>query len=192
MDSPAEVATNSGIGPALLARARAAIACELGYTSTTVPDLPALSEPGATFVTLTRDGRLRGCIGTLEAARSLRDDVDRNAIGAAFRDPRFPPVSRDEFADLRIEVSLLTEPELMTFRDESDALAQLRPGLDGVILSSGGRQATFLPQVWESLPDPRDFMTQLKRKAGLRDDFWSADVTLARYQVRKFKEVSDG
>ena len=118
--------------------------------------------------------------------------MDKNAIAAAFRDPRFPPLSRDEFADLQIEVSLLSEPEIVSFHDEADALAQLRPGIDGVILSSGGRQATFLPQVWESLPDRREFIMHLKRKAGLRDDFWSADVTLARYQVRKYKERSDG
>ena len=192
MDRQAKAASPIGIGPLLLGRARAAIARELGYPTDPIPDTPVLSEPGASFVTVTRAGALRGCIGSLQARRSLREDVDSNAIAAAFRDPRFPPLSRDEFADLRIEVSLLSDPQPMSFRDEADALAQLRPGIDGVILSSGYRQATFLPQVWESLPEPRDFITQLKRKAGLRDDFWSPDVMLARYQVRKFKEVSDG
>ena len=192
MDRQAEAVGSIGIGPLLLGRARAAIARELGYPTDPIPDTPVLSEPGASFVTVTRAGALRGCIGSLQARRSLREDVDSNAIAAAFRDPRFPPLSRDEFADLRIEVSLLSDPQPMSFRDEADALAQLRPGIDGVILSSGYRQATFLPQVWESLPEPRDFITQLKRKAGLRDDFWSPDVMLARYLVRKFKEVSNG
>jgi AmmeMemoRadiSam system protein A len=192
MDRQSEAATQTEIGPVLLALARAAIAREVDCPTDAAPDHPALTEPGASFVTLTREGRLRGCIGTLAARRSLREDIDKNAIAAAFRDPRFPPLSRHEFADLQIEVSVLSEPEFMSFRDEADALAQLRPGVDGVILSSGCRQATFLPQVWESLPDPREFMTHLKRKAGLRDDFWSADVTLARYQVRKYKEAADG
>lgn len=192
MNRPTGSEAPSEIGLALLGRARAAIARELGYPAGSVPDHPALAESGASFVTLTREGRLRGCIGTLKAERSLRDDVDENAIGAAFRDPRFAPLSRGEFTDLQIEVSVLSEPESMSFRDEADALSQLRPGVDGVILSCGSRRATFLPQVWESLPDPCDFITQLKRKAGLRDDFWSPEVALARYQVHKYKEVSDG
>lgn len=192
MDEQANAATSSLIGPLLLARARVAIARELDFPTTAAPDDPVLTDPGATFVTLTRAGRLRGCIGTLQARRSIREDVDKNAIAAAFRDPRFPPLSRDEFAELHIEVSLLSEPEFMSFRDEADVLAQLRPGIDGVILSGDGCQATFLPQVWQSLPNPREFITQLKRKAGLRDNFWSPDVKLARYQVRKFEEVSDG
>lgn len=192
MDETPEAESASGIGPLLLGRARAAIARELGCPSTRPQDNPALNEFGATFVTLTRNGRLRGCIGSLEARRSLREDVDKNAVAAAFGDPRFPPLTRDEFGDLRIEVSLLSAAEAMSFRDEADALAQLRPGIDGVILSSGLRRATFLPQVWESLPERRDFIAHLKRKAGLPDDFWSADVTLARYQARKFKEVGDG
>ncbi len=180
------------IGAVLLARARAAIARQLGCPCEAAPDHPSLAEPGASFVTLTRDGRLRGCIGTLSARRALRDDVDHNAVAAAVRDPRFPPLSRDEFAGTQVEVSVLSEPEFMSFRDEADALSQLRPGIDGVILSSGCRQATFLPQVWESLPDRRDFITQLKRKAGLRDDAWSPNVMLARYQVRKYKETAGG
>lgn len=192
MDRQAEAATSSAIGPLLLARARTAIARELACPAAAAPDHPALTAAGATFVTLTREGRLRGCIGSLQARRSLREDVDGNAIAAAFRDPRFPPLSREEFAELQIEVSVLSEPAMMSFRDEADALAQLRPGIDGVILSCGSHRATFLPQVWESLPEPRDFMTQLKRKAGLGDDYWSPEVTLARYQVRKFKESAHG
>lgn len=192
MDGPVQAEPESGIGLLLVGRARAAIARELGRHNTTLPDAAALDPPGATFVTLTRDGRLRGCIGSLEARRPLREDVEKNALAAAFADPRFPPLSSDEFADLRIEVSLLSAPEPMSFRDEADALAQLRPGIDGVILTAGFRRATFLPQVWDSLPDPREFINHLKRKAGLHDDFWSEDITLARYQARKFKETSDG
>ena len=191
-DSNVRTSSSSEIGPVVLARARLAIARHLGLPDTVVPDHASLSETGASFVTLNRQGHLRGCIGTLAARRPLRDDVDHNAVAAAFRDPRFPPLSAEEFGDLEIEVSLLSEPERMSFRDEADALAQLRPGIDGVILASGPHQATFLPQVWESLPDPRNFMTQLKRKAGVVDDFWSPDLTLARYQVRKFTESSDG
>ena len=107
---------------------------------------------------------------------------------AAFRDPRFMPLSQDEFDGVHVEVSLLGKPEAMRFSDEADALAQLRPGIDGVILFGNGRQATFLPQVWESLPDPQEFIGHLKRKAGLPVDYWGPDVELARYQVRKFSE----
>jgi AmmeMemoRadiSam system protein A len=180
------------IGAVLLARARAAIARELGRETGPLPDHPGLSDMGASFVTLTEAGQLRGCIGTLSAVRALRDDVDRNAVNAAFRDPRFMPLSSDELDTVHVEVSVLSEPEFMQFTSEADALAQLRPGVDGVIFSSGCRQATFLPQVWESLPEVHDFMAHLKRKAGLPSDFWGPDVTLARYQVRKFKESATG
>ena len=183
---PAE--RDRAIGAVLLARARAAIARELGCETGPVPDHPDLADGGASFVTLTEAGQLRGCIGTLSAVRALRDDVDRNAVNAAFRDPRFMPLGRDELAAVDVEVSVLSEPEFMQFTSEADALAQLRPGIDGVIFSSGCRQSTFLPQVWEMLPDVRDFMGHLKRKAGLPADFWGPDVMLARYQVLKFKE----
>lgn len=188
MDKLTPWVADGELGGVLLARARGAIARELGTIARFVPDHPALSERGATFVTLTCAGRLRGCIGTLEAVRSLRDDVEHNAVMAAFRDPRFLPLSQDEFDDVNVEVSLLGRPEAMRFGGEADALAQLRPGVDGVIFFSKGRQATFLPQVWESLPDPQQFMGHLKRKAGLPADYWGPDVELARYQVCKFKE----
>jgi AmmeMemoRadiSam system protein B/AmmeMemoRadiSam system protein A len=176
------------LGPALLVRARNAIAARLDQPTRAEPDHPALAEPGATFVTLTRDGDLRGCIGSLEAHRPLDRDVRANAVAAAFSDPRFPPLTLAELADTRVEVSLLTAPQPMSFTSEADALRQLRPNVDGVILVAGHRRATFLPQVWEQLPTPRQFMAHLKQKAGLPADWWSSEVQLQRYEVRKWKE----
>ncbi len=176
------------LGRALLVRARNAIAGEFGIAPASEPDDPALGLPGATFVTLTQEGRLRGCIGSLEAHRSLDADVRENAKAAAFRDPRFPPLSRDELARTRVEVSLLTPATPIGFTDEEDAIRRLRPGIDGVILEWRGRRGTFLPQVWESLPDPGRFLAHLKQKAGLPADFWAPDVKLYRYEVQKWKE----
>ena len=152
--------------------------------------MPELKEPGATFVTLMQDGKLRGCIGTLEPQRSLADDVRENAFNAAFRDPRFPPLTSGEWDRTLVEVSLLTAPQPMSFKDEADALAQLRPGIDGVVFSAGFRRSTFLPQVWEQLPEPSQFLANLKTKAGLPADYWGPDVKLERYEVRKWKETS--
>ncbi len=179
----------NGLGAALLARARNAIAAEFGEPADPEPDHPAMHEPGATFVTLTQHGELRGCIGALEARRSLDLDVRENARAAAFRDPRFLPLSCDEFPNTRVEVSLLTPPRPMTFTDEADALAQLRPGVDGVVLEYDGHRGTFLPQVWESLPEPSRFMANLKMKAGLPADFWATGIKLFRYEVQKWKEA---
>lgn len=180
-------------GRLLIALARQAIAEELDATFTTLPHPDWLDERAATFVTLTQqDARghsgLRGCIGSLEAHRSLYADIQANARAAAFKDPRFPPLSREELDITRIEVSILTPPVPMHFSDEADALHQLRPEIDGLILEHGWHRATFLPQVWEQLPEPRQFMANLKHKAGLATDFWDQDVRLARYQVEKFKE----
>jgi uncharacterized protein len=151
--------------------------------------LPALQERGATFVTLFHAGELRGCIGTVSAWRPLGDDVRENAVAAAFRDPRFPPLANDEFPGLAVEVSLLAVPVPLTVDgDEASALGRLRPGVDGVVLECGRRRATFLPQVWDQLPHPRDFLTALKRKAGLPDSYWGPDVRIATYAVRKFVE----
>ena len=176
------------LGDALLHLARDAIAGQFGIAVPAAPALKALDEPGATFVTLTQGGQLRGCIGTLEAYRPLLRDVQENAMAAAFRDPRFAPLRADELPRTRVEVSLLAAPKPIYFKDEQDALAQLVPGVDGVILAYGGHRATFLPQVWESLPEPEQFMAQLKRKAGLPADFWHEQLTLARYPVTKWKE----
>jgi AmmeMemoRadiSam system protein A len=175
-------------GRLLVALARNAIASEFGEMAADLPQPDWLNEPGAVFVTLTRHGELRGCIGSLEAHRSLLDDVQSNARAAAFKDPRFPPLSRAELPGTRVEVSILSPAESMRFSSEADALAQLRPGIDGVILEHGWHRATFLPQVWEQLPEPRQFMANLKHKAGLATDFWADDLSLSRYQVEKFKE----
>lgn len=178
------------LGIVLLRHARGAIGERLGRHPELRPAHPALDAPGATFVTLMRRGELRGCIGSLEAHRPLVQDVRENALAAAFRDPRFAPMRAEEFADTRVEVSLLTAPEFMPATSEAEALALLRPGVDGLIFTHRCNRATFLPQVWDSLPDPRQFLAQLKRKAGLSADFWSEDVQLARYQVQKWKEAS--
>ncbi len=176
-------------GRLLVALARNAIARKLRQSPSTDDQHPAwLDEPGAVFVTLTQHGGLRGCIGSLEAHRSLREDIQANAQAAAFDDPRFPPLSEDELDTTRVEVSILSRPEPMHFRDETDFLTQLRPGIDGVILEYGWHRATFLPQVWEQLPEPRQFMANLKRKAGLSADFWSNEIRISRYSVEKFKE----
>ncbi|HEX4986008.1 MAG TPA: AmmeMemoRadiSam system protein B [Burkholderiales bacterium] len=175
-------------GKILVALARAAIARRFGLQFTVMDDLLWLRSRAATFVTLKLDGRLRGCIGSLSAHRSLRDDVRENALAAAFRDPRFPPLGFDELARVRIEVSLLSAPQPMAFRDEADALSQLRPGIDGLIFEHGMHRSTFLPQVWENLPAPAVFLGELKRKAGLAADFWDAGVHLSRYTVAKWAE----
>jgi len=176
------------LGRLLLRVARNAIAQRLGAAGTAIPDARELRVPAATFVTLTRDGQLRGCIGSLEASRPVVEDVTENAVAAAFRDPRFAPLEADELADLRVEVSRLTSPEPLPCSSEAEALEALRPGEDGVIFEEGARRATFLPQVWEALPRPPDFLGRLKEKAGFDASYWSPRVRLYRYRVRKWKE----
>ncbi len=175
-------------GQTLLHLARAAIARELGFVSHDLPRTAWLEEPGATFVTLTLHGQLRGCIGSLEAHRPLIDDVRHNAVAAAFSDPRFDPLSKQEFADVLVDVSLLSTPLPILFSSERDALARLHPGKDGVILEYGRLRATYLPQVWAQLPDPQSFIAHLKNKAGLPEDFWSNDIRLSHYTVQKWLE----
>lgn len=175
-------------GRVLTTLARNAIARALGETVTDPPHPDWLRSPGAVFVTLTQQGQLRGCIGSLEAHRSLEEDLEENARMAAFRDPRFPPLTRPELKHTRVEVSVLSPAEPMVFSDEADALRQLRPGVDGVILQYGHHRATFLPQVWEQLPEPRQFIRHLKMKAGLPADFWDPQVRLFRYTVEKYEE----
>jgi hypothetical protein len=177
------------LGLSLLTIARNAIGRHFGEEARALAPHPELANPGATFVTLTQNGQLRGCIGSLEAHRPLATDVAENAVAAAFRDPRFPPLASEELVRTRVEVSLLEASQPMDFIDEADAIARLRPGIDGLILTHGQRRATFLPQVWESLPDPRRFMAQLKLKAGLPADFWDEQISLARYGVQKWKET---
>jgi AmmeMemoRadiSam system protein B/AmmeMemoRadiSam system protein A len=181
-----DAAEEDGLGKALLGRARNAIAGKFGLPGVAAPDHAALAEPGASFVTLHRRGRLRGCVGTLEARRSLGEDVHHHALAAAFHDARFAPLAQHEFVDLEIEVSLIGASSALAAESEREACAALEPGVDGVILAWRGRRATFLPQVWEQLPQPEDFLAELKRKAGLAPDFWAPDLRVSRYSVRKF------
>ncbi|MBI3778492.1 MAG: AmmeMemoRadiSam system protein A [Gammaproteobacteria bacterium] len=135
----------------------------------------------ATFVTLHVDAMLRGCIGTLEARRTLVEDVASNAYGAAFRDTRFLTLTWPEYERLDIHISVLSLPEPMQFSSEADLLAQLRPRVDGLVIEESFYRGTFLPSVWEQLPDPREFLRQLKRKAGLPADYWSNSLRVQRY-----------
>ena len=175
-------------GSTLLALARGVIARTLDKPAPGIENADWLKEPGATFVTLTQQGELRGCIGSLMAERPLSEDVESNALAAAFRDPRFPPVTQHEYPDLEVEVSLLSAMEPIQFESEMHLLSLLRPGVDGVLLEHGFRRGTFLPQVWEQLPEPRAFLAHLKQKAGLPPDFWSEEVRLSRYTVTKWRE----
>jgi AmmeMemoRadiSam system protein A len=175
-------------GRVLLTLARNAIAQSFGLPIKPVDAPDWLNDHGATFVTLTHHGNLRGCIGSLEAYRPLELDVQQNALAAAFRDSRFPPLSKTELPGTRVEVSLLSPQQPVSFSGEADALARLRPNVDGVVFECGHYRSTFLPQVWEQLPTPREFMAQLKRKAGLTQNFWSPEVRLYRYTAEKWKE----
>ena len=175
-------------GELLLPIARAAIARRFGIHFETDVDAQFLQETAACFVTLMQNRKLRGCIGSLEPRRSLLDDVRANAQAAAFQDPRFSPLPANELFETKIEVSVLSPLIPMEFSDENDALAALRPGIDGVVLVCNGNRGTFLPQVWESLPQPRNFLTELKRKAGLPADFWSQELKLFRYEAEKWQE----
>ncbi len=151
-------------------------------------DYPSiLQAPRASFVTLQINTQLRGCIGTLEAFRPLIEDVAENAFAAAFRDPRFPPVSEKEFKQLDYHISILSPSEPIEVKSENDLLNKLRPGIDGLVLEEGGRRGTFLPSVWESLPSPRQFLAQLKVKAGLPADYWSDNIKVKRYTVEDIK-----
>ena len=176
-------------GGVLLPLARAAIAAQLGTPLTAREDADWLHTTAASFVTLMQQGELRGCIGTLEAHRALIADVRVNAVAAAFRDPRFKPLAKHEFDAISVQISVLSAVARVSFRDEDDALAQIRPGIDGVIFEYGYHRSTFLPQVWEDFSDPRLFFGHLKRKAGLPPDFWDPAVRLSRYTVSKWSEL---
>ena len=179
-----------GLGDALLAIARSAIGGSLGLPGAADARHAGLSRPAATFVTLKMHGELRGCIGTLEPFRPLGLDVRENALAAAFRDPRFRPLTTGEFEATTVEVSLLSESRALDIAGEDDLLARLRPGHDGLVLEYGRHRATFLPQVWDALADPRDFVAALKRKAGLPADFWSPRMVVSRYGVTKWAEAA--
>jgi len=176
-------------GALVLRIAREAIVHALGASvAPSRPAAPWLDAHGCSFVTLRREGGLRGCIGSLEARRPLGEDIAANAVAAALRDPRFPPVAAFELGSLEVEVSLLQPSRPLACVDEEDAARQLRPGLDGVVIEYAGSRATFLPQVWESLPEAAEFLRELKRKAGLPADFWHAELRLQRYGVEKHRE----
>jgi uncharacterized protein len=184
------------LGPAaraeLLDVARRAVAEGLATGRVWVPDAGAFSESvrpqRACFVTLHVKHRLRGCVGTLQARHPLVSEVARSAHGAAFRDPRFAPVSADEAAGLEYHISVLAPSEPISFTSERDLLRQLRPGVDGVILRDGGRAGTFLPDVWDTLPKPEDFLRQLRIKAGLAGNHWSSTMAVSRYTTESFGE----
>ncbi len=146
-------------------------------------EMPAvLAEDATCFVTLKKDGELRGCIGSLEAYRSLAEDIAGNAWAATRHDPRFTPVVPAELPRLRVSVSVLTPPESLSFRDEEDLLSRLRPGIDGLLLAHARGRGTFLPEVWAELPDPRSFLVHLKRKAGLPPDHSLRGVAVSHYR----------
>lgn len=177
----------------LLRLARQAL--ELGVRGETLPPLdwesltPTLRADGASFVTLTEGGNLRGCIGTLEAYRPLAEDVREHAIDAALHDYRFPPVQTAELGAIQIEVSRLTAPVPLEYATPEDLLARLRPGVDGVVLRDGIRRATFLPQVWQKLPDPQDFLDNLCYKMGAAPSLWRRKhLDVLVYQVEEFHE----
>lgn len=179
-------------GPVLLRLAREAIVEALGgpaaTPATAFHDAAWLASPAACFVTLHRGGELHGCIGSLQPHRPLYDDVRANAVAAALEDPRATPLSLAGSEELEIEVSVLSALSPITFTDERDALRKLRPRVDGVVLRWGFRRGTLLPQVWESLPDPREFLGMVKRKAGLSESFWDDGIVLERYTVEKYVE----
>lgn len=145
-----------------------------------------LQEHGASFVTIKKHDELRGCIGSLEAHRPLVEDVAQNAYAAAFLDPRFPPLSENELTEVDFHLSILTPPVPMNFNSEADLLRQIQPGIDGLVLEDGIHRGTFLPSVWESLPDAVQFLQHLKLKAGLPVDHWSSTLKVARYTSESF------
>jgi AmmeMemoRadiSam system protein A len=149
--------------------------------------IPArLSARRASFVTLHAEEKLRGCIGSLEPRTSLAEDVSFNAYAAAFRDTRFRPLQADELATLSLQISVLSTPEMLDYDSESSLLAAVRPGIDGLILQDQAYRSTFLPSVWESLPEPAQFLGHLKLKAGLAADYWSASIRIWRYTTESF------
>ncbi len=188
VDSIGRAESKDPDGSLMIALARSAISSRLGWHFALDASAPILDKPAATFITLTKNGKLRGCIGSLQAHRSLREDIEANAQAAAFQDPRFEPLKFDELRQVRIEVSLLSALTPIDFSSEADLLSKLRPGEDGLVLEHGRHRGTFLPQVWEKLPAPEAFFGELKRKAGLPRDFWDTGIRVSRYSVAKWSE----
>ncbi|MBK8175028.1 MAG: AmmeMemoRadiSam system protein A [Rhodospirillales bacterium] len=172
-------------GEALIRLAAASIEHGLRHGSplAAVDQPEALRRFGAAFVTLRAGDRLRGCVGSIEAVRPLGDDVRINAYSAAFADTRFPPLTAAERTSLRLGISVLTPPQTIDFTCEDNLLEQLRPGRDGIVISGNGRRAVFLPQVWEQLSQPRDFLEHLKLKAGFSPTYWSDDIRAQRFSA---------
>ncbi len=180
----------------LLEQARQALASGVSgvpSASLNLEDFPPnLCQPGVAFVTLTIDGRLRGCVGALDAYQPLVEDVREHAVAAALKDYRFPPVQPDELADISIEISRLTAPVPLAYDDSDDLLQKLRPGIDGVVLKDGLQRATFLPQVWEKLPSPVTFLEHLCQKMGAPADLWrQKKLEILVYQVEEFHEQGE-
>ncbi len=182
-------------GKTVVALARAAIEEAFGIDSGVDVEAlrkrhPWLNEKGAAFVTLNRknDGSLRGCIGSIVAHRPLYEDIIHNARAAAFEDPRFVELKKEELDTIRVEVSLLTPPERVEYRDIADLKSKIRPGIDGIILKHGAYQATYLPQVWEQLPTFESFMAHLCQKAGMPTNCLEAHPEVYRYQVEEYHE----
>lgn len=188
------VRDNDPQGRILLQIARTSIARALHVSCAAVAveeHMSWLSKPGATFVTLIQYGELRGCTGSLKAYDPLLEDVSNNAVRAALHDPRFLPLVKDELDTIKIEVSLLSQLQPLDFSSEVDVLAQLRPNVDGIVLEYELHRSTFLPQVWEDLPEPQQFLAMLKLKARLSEDFWSEKIQLSRYTVREWREIDN-
>ncbi len=184
------------LDPILLRIAKTAILSHLkgGYSihkEQLIQKYPFLAKDGASFVTLNHKHQLRGCIGSIIAHRSLLDDIIQNALSAAFHDPRFAPLSISELEDLTLEVSVLSTPELLEYDDFEDLVHKVRPKIDGLILKHGPYQGTFLPQVWEQLPTPQQFLIHLSMKAGANESIYKEHPTIYRYQVDAIEENFD-
>ncbi|MGB3649047.1 MAG: AmmeMemoRadiSam system protein A [Desulfobulbales bacterium] len=183
-------------GQILVHLARATIAARLGLSdagSSSIPDNqladPAFQEQRGTFVTLKIRNQLRGCMGCLTPSETILEGIRRNAINAAFNDPRFPALAGPELEQAEIEISILTNPQKLDYADGNDLLNKLRRNIDGVIIGQGMARATFLPQVWEQLPRTEDFLAHLCRKAGLSPDEWQrGELEVSIYQVQYFHE----
>ena len=184
--------SGDAVGTELLRLARQSIEYGLAHREplpVDCGDLPrVLIEPAATFTTLRVEGRLRGCCGTLEAVRPLAEDVTHSAFRAAFLDMRFDPVGKREVDTIRLEVSVLSPLEPTHVSSEAELLQRLMPGIDGLVIVADGRRATFLPKVWEMLPDPRQFLLGLKTKCGLAEDYWSERLEFQRYRTTSYAE----
>lgn len=188
MNSPLAYPALTEAAGTLLPIARASIASQLGKTHAADESAPWLRAQGASFITLNLAKKLRGCIGSLQAHRPLLDDVKANALAAAFKDPRFKPLTTAEYENIEVEISLLSALSTMNFSDEASALAQLTPHVHGLIFEYGHHRSTFLPQVWDTFADPVMFLAHLKQKAGLPPNFWEPGVKLHTYTVAKFRE----